>query len=59
MSEILPTVKVKHKQYKIEMVINEKDFDKNIHEIVTVKTNKKEEKTNAEDDLKKLVGVGQ
>lgn len=37
MSEILPTIKVKHKKYGIEMVINEKDFDKEIHEVIDKK----------------------
>lgn len=32
MSEILPTIKVKHKKYGIEMLINEVDFDENVHE---------------------------
>ena len=32
MSDVLPIVKVKHKKYNIEMIINEKDFDKEIHE---------------------------
>ena len=38
MSEILPTVKVKHKKYGIEMIINESDFDKKIHELTDEKT---------------------
>lgn len=37
MSEILPTIKVKHKKYGIEMVINEKDFDKEVHELTDKK----------------------
>ena len=37
MSEILPTVKVKHKKYGIEMIINESDFDKEIHELTDKK----------------------
>ena len=37
MSEVLPTIKVKHKKYGIEMVINEKDFDKDIHELMDKK----------------------
>lgn len=32
MSDILPTVKVKHKKYGIEMIINEFDFNPEIHE---------------------------
>ena len=37
MSEILPTIKVKHKKYGIEMIINESDFDKEIHELLDKK----------------------
>lgn len=37
MSDILPTIKVKHKKYGIEMVINESDFDKEIHEVIDKK----------------------
>ena len=50
MSEILPTVKVKHKKYGIEMIINESDFDKEIHELTDKKTKaaaKVEEKAKA------------
>ena len=52
MSEILPTVKVKHKKYGIEMIINESDFDKEIHELTDKKTKaatKAEEKVKAVD----------
>lgn len=50
MSEILPTVKVKHKKYGIEMIINESDFDKEIHELTDKKAKaaaKVEEKAKA------------
>ena len=50
MSEVLPTIKVKHKKYGIEMVINEKDFDKDIHELMDKKAKaaaKVEEKAKA------------
>ena len=52
MSEILPTVKVKHKKYGIEMIINESDFDKEIHELTDKKAKaaaKAEEKAKAVD----------
>lgn len=52
MSEILPTVKVKHKKYGIEMIINESDFDKEIHELTDKKAKaaaKAEEKVKAVD----------
>lgn len=32
MSEVLPTVKVFHKLFKYEMIINECDFDAEIHD---------------------------
>lgn len=50
MNEILPTVKVKHKKYGIEMIINESDFDKEIHELTDKKAKaagKVEEKARA------------
>lgn len=37
MSDILPTVKVKHKKYNIEMIINEKDFDIELHDLLDKK----------------------
>lgn len=40
MSDILPTVKVKHKKYNIEMVINESDFNSEIHEPLCEKSKK-------------------
>lgn len=52
MSEILPTIKVKHKKYGIEMIINESDFDKEIHELTDKKAkaaSKAEEKAKAVD----------
>ena len=48
MSEILPTIKVKHKKYGIEMVINEKDFDKEVHELMDKKA-----KAASEEEAKK------
>lgn len=65
----LPTIKVKHKEYKYEMVINESDFDAKVHEKITEKTtsNKKavekapeksegdEKLENTEEELKKLM----
>lgn len=40
MSEILPTVKVKHKKYGIEMIVNESDFNSEIHEPLCEKSKK-------------------
>lgn len=51
MSEVLPTIKVKHKKYGIEMVINEKDFDKDIHELMDKKA--KAASKAAEEEAKK------
>ena len=59
MSEVLPTIKVKHKKYGIEMIINESDFDKDIHELMDKKAkaaSKAEEeakKKKAEEEAKK------
>lgn len=50
MSEILPTVKVKHKKYGIEMIINESDFDKEIHELTDKKA---KAASKAEEEAKK------
>lgn len=50
MSEVLPTIKVKHKKYGIEMVINEKDFDKDIHELMDKKA---KAPSKAEEEAKK------
>lgn len=50
MSEILPTIKVKHKKYGIEMVINEKDFDKEVHELMDKKA---KAASKAEEEAKK------
>lgn len=41
----LSTVKVIHKEYKIEMLINEKDFDPSIHE----KAEKRSQRANKKD----------
>lgn len=63
----LPTIKVKHKEYKYEMVINESDFDPKVHEKITEKAasgkkaaEKADEKVdekpeNPEEELKKLM----
>lgn len=59
----LPTIKVKHKEYKYEMVINESDFDPKVHEKITEKAasgkkaaEKADEKPeNPEEELKKLM----
>lgn len=64
MSEILPTIKVKHKKYNIEMIINESDFDKEIHELLDKKARAaakaaEEEAKKKEDEeakLKALIG---
>lgn len=63
MSEVLPTIKVKHKKYNIEMIINQKDFDKEIHEPLDKKILAEEEeakkkaeeaaKAKAEEEAKK------
>lgn len=57
----LPTIKVKHKEYKYEMVINESDFDPKVHEKVGAKASapKKEVETpkDDEEELKKLIGA--
>lgn len=37
----LKTIKVNHKTYKIQMLINEKDFDSSIHERLDKKTSGK------------------
>lgn len=61
MNETLPVVKVKHKVYKTEMLINERDFDEKIHELADKKVAKtekpsksKEEKV--DEELKALMG---
>lgn len=60
MSEKLPILKVKHKKYNIEMVINEKDFDKEVHELMDKKSKKvnEEEKKKAEEEkrIKAILG---
>lgn len=58
MSEILPTIKVKHKKYGIDMIINENDFDKEIHELLDEKAKKKAKKVEEDEEakLKALMG---
>ena len=48
----LPTIKVKHKEYKYEMIINESDFDPKVHEKVNTKgsASKKEGETPKDDE---------
>lgn len=54
MSEILPTVKIKHKKYGIEMIINESDFNPEIHEPLCEKSKKLVSEMNkAEEEAKK------
>lgn len=61
----IPTIKVKHKEYKYEMVINEDDFDPKVHEKIGEKatTSKKKEEVvppndenTSDEELKKLMG---
>lgn len=57
----LPTIKVKHKEYKYEMVINESDFDPKVHEKIAEKatsgkkTADDKKSQNADEELKKLM----
>lgn len=53
----IPTIKVKHKEYKYEMVINEDDFDPKVHEKIGEKAtaSKKKDET-PDEELKKLMG---
>jgi hypothetical protein len=55
---ILPTMKVKHKKYGIEMIINQSDFDENIYEDLNKKSVKSEKKKadKIDDELKALMG---
>lgn len=59
MSEILPVIKVKHKIFNKEMLINEKDFNKEIHELLdkkaeaATKAAEKEAKKKAEEEAAK------
>ena len=61
----IPTIKVKHKEYKYEMVINEDDFDPKVHEKIGAKaaTSKKKDEVvppndenTSDEELKKLMG---
>lgn len=60
MSEILPVIKVKHKIFNKEMLINEKDFNKEIHELLdkkaraAAKAAEEEAKKKAEEEAAKL-----
>lgn len=56
----IPTILVKHKVYKIEMLINESDFDDKLHEKIGAKaeksgTSKKEKEV--DEELKALMGA--
>lgn len=66
--ELLPTIKVKHKEFKYEMVINESDYDPKVHEKIGEKAASKkavekapekpegdEKPENTEEELKKLM----
>ena len=46
-------MKVKQKKYGIEMVINEKDFDKEVHELMDKKAEEEAKKKKAEEEAKK------
>ncbi len=57
----LPTMKVKHKEYGIEMVINQSDFDEKIHEDLNKKAaapaeSKRKKADKIDDELKALMG---
>lgn len=60
----LPTIKVKHKEYKIEMIINECDFDEKLHEKIGAKKGKAtgdkqpdgDKQPEVDEELKKLMG---
>lgn len=57
---VLPTMKVKHKEYGIEMIINQSDFDEKIHEDLNKKPvpaeSKKKKADKIDDELKALMG---
>lgn len=61
----IPTIKVKHKEYKIEMIINESDYDSKLHEKIVEKAGSSKEKekvippndqNTSDEELKKLMG---
>lgn len=56
----LPTMKVKHKEYGIEMIVNQSDFDEKIHEDLNKKPapaeSKKKKADKIDDELKALMG---
>lgn len=57
----LPTMKVKHKEYGIEMIINQSDFDEKIHEDLNKKSaapaeSKRKKADKIDDELKALMG---
>ena len=54
------TIRVKHKVFKREMVINESDFDEKLHEKVGVETKepaKKKKEKDVDEELKALMGA--
>jgi hypothetical protein len=55
---VLPIMKVKHKKYGIEMIINQSDFDETVHENLTKKPveSKKKKADKIDDELKALMG---
>lgn len=55
---VLPIMKVKHKKYGIEMIINQSDFDETVHENLTKKPveSKKKKADKIDDELKALTG---
>lgn len=58
----IPTIKIKHKIYKVEMIINESDFDEKIHDKIDDKSNdgtgsvKKKKEKDVDAELKALMG---
>lgn len=58
---VLPIMKVKHKKYGIEMIINQSDFDEKIHEDLNKKAaapaeSKRKKADKIDDELKALMG---
>nr|DAU20381.1 MAG TPA: hypothetical protein [Caudoviricetes sp.] len=55
---VLPIMKVKHKKYGIEMIINQSDFDETVHENLSKKPveSKKKKADKIDDELKVLMG---
>lgn len=58
----IPTIRVKHKVYEIEMLINESDFDEKIHEkldskIKEVSKSQTKKQKEVDEELKALMGA--